>query len=107
MVIVISKSGGTVETQNGQVEVRHFFEQRGLNFFANAVRITQKGSPFDTAPDAEKWLASFPLWDWVGGRTSVLWIAASFWLARPSAMSWAGSCWRKTRPCCWPWLGTA
>ena len=60
MVIVISKSGGTVETQNGLVEVRHFFEQRGLNFFANAVRITQKGSPFDTAPDAEKWLASFP-----------------------------------------------
>ncbi len=72
MVIVISKSGGTVETQNGLVEVRHFFEQRGLNFFANAVRITQKGSPFDTAPDAEKWLASFPMWDWVGGRTSVL-----------------------------------
>ena len=36
------------------------------------MRITQKGSPFDTAPDAENWLASFPMWDWVGGRTSVL-----------------------------------
>lgn len=72
MVIVISKSGGTVETQNGLIEVRHFFEKHQLNFFGNAVRITQKGSPFDTAPDAEKWLASFPMWDWVGGRTSVL-----------------------------------
>lgn len=72
MVIVISKSGGTVETQNGLVEVKAFFAERGLNFHANAVRITQRGSAFDTAPDADKWLASFPMWDWVGGRTSVL-----------------------------------
>lgn len=72
MVIVISKSGGTVETQNGLVEVKNFFTAKGLDFYANAVRITQKGSAFDTAPDADKWLASFPMWDWVGGRTSVL-----------------------------------
>lgn len=72
MVIVISKSGGTVETQNGLVEAKAFFAACGVDFYANAVRITQKGSPFDTAPDAAKWLASFPMWDWVGGRTSVL-----------------------------------
>lgn len=72
MVIVISKSGGTVETQNGLVEVKACFAEHRLNFHANAVRITQKGSAFDTAPDADKWLASFPMWDWVGGRTSVL-----------------------------------
>lgn len=72
MVIVISKSGGTVETQNGLVETKEFFRNNGVDFYKNAVRITQKGSPFDTAPDAGRWLASFPMWDWVGGRTSVL-----------------------------------
>ncbi len=72
LVIVISKSGGTVETQNGLVEVKGAFAAKGLDFYANAVRITQRGSAFDTAPDAHKWLASFPMWDWVGGRTSVL-----------------------------------
>lgn len=72
LVIVISKSGGTVETQNGLVEVQQAFAAVGLDFFANAVRITVRGSAFDTAPGAERWLAAFPVWDWVGGRTSVL-----------------------------------
>ena len=34
MVIVISKSGGTVETQNGLVEVKAFFAERGLRYCA-------------------------------------------------------------------------
>lgn len=72
LVIVISKSGGTVETQNGLKETQAYFAARGVDFYANAVRITQRGSGFDTAPDADKWLAAFPMWDWVGGRTSVL-----------------------------------
>lgn len=71
MVIVISKSGGTVETQNGLVEVQSFFAAHNLDFYANAVRITQSGSAFDTAPNADRWLAAFPMWEWVGGRTSV------------------------------------
>lgn len=72
MVIVISKSGGTIETQNGLAETQVRFAAAGVDFYANAVRITQRGSGFDTAPGAEKWLAAFPMWDWVGGRTSVL-----------------------------------
>ncbi len=72
MVVVISKSGGTVETQNGLIETREFFAAHGVDFHANAVRITQRGSAFDTAEDAGRWLAAFPMWDWVGGRTSVL-----------------------------------
>lgn len=72
LVIVISKSGGTVETQNALKEVQCLFAAHNLEFFANAVRITQSGSEFDTAPDCEKWLAAFPMWEWVGGRTSVL-----------------------------------
>ncbi len=72
LVIVISKSGGTIETQNGLVETQALFAAHKLDFYANAVRITQQGSAFDTAPGAAKWLAAFPMWDWVGGRTSVL-----------------------------------
>lgn len=72
LVIVISKSGGTVETQNALVEIECLFAERGLNFLPNAVRITVPGSAFDTAPGCDDWLASFPMWDWVGGRTSVL-----------------------------------
>jgi glucose-6-phosphate isomerase len=53
-------------------ETKAFFAANNVNFYANAVRITQRGSGFDTAPDADKWLAAFPMWDWVGGRTSVL-----------------------------------
>ena len=72
LVIVISKSGGTVETQNCLEETKALFAAQGLDFYAQAARITQRGSAFDTAPGAEKWLAAFPMWDWVGGRTSVL-----------------------------------
>ena len=72
LVVVISKSGGTVETRNGMAEAQSFFAAQGVDFFANAVRITQRGSSFDTASSADKWLAVFPMWDWVGGRTSVL-----------------------------------
>jgi glucose-6-phosphate isomerase len=72
MVVVISKSGGTIETQNGLTETKAFFAANNVDFYANAVRITQRGSGFDTAPDADRWLAAFPMWDWVGGRTSVL-----------------------------------
>lgn len=72
LVIVISKSGGTVETQNALVEIERLFAERGLKLLANAVRITVPGSAFDTAPGCDDWLATFPMWDWVGGRTSVL-----------------------------------
>lgn len=72
MVIVISKSGGTVETQNGLVEVQAYFAAHKLDFYANAVRITQPGSTFANALGADRWLAAFPMWEWVGGRTSVM-----------------------------------
>ena len=71
LVLVISKSGGTKETRNGMLEARHAFERAGLNFAAHAVAVTGAGSELDLAASHEKWLARFPMWDWVGGRTSV------------------------------------
>jgi glucose-6-phosphate isomerase len=72
LVIVTSKSGGTPETRNGMVEVRTRFEQRGLHFPKQAVAVTGRGSALETQAISEGWLATFPMRDWVGGRTSEL-----------------------------------
>jgi glucose-6-phosphate isomerase len=71
MVLVISKSGGTKETRNGMLEAREAFQRAGLKFAGHAVAITGVGSELDRTASEEGWLARFPMWDWVGGRTSV------------------------------------
>lgn len=72
LVIVISKSGGTKETRNGMLEAQSAFHEAGLHFGRHAVAITEQGSTLDKVAQDERWLARFPMWDWVGGRTSVL-----------------------------------
>jgi len=72
LTIVISKSGGTIETRNSMEEVRHFYKKQGLEFKRHAVSITQSGSHLDRIQSEEGWLNAFPMWDWIGGRTSVL-----------------------------------
>jgi glucose-6-phosphate isomerase len=71
LVVVISKSGGTKETRNGMLEAREAFNKAGLNFAGYAVAVTGSGSELDRTASEERWLARFPMWDWVGGRTSV------------------------------------
>jgi glucose-6-phosphate isomerase len=70
LVIVISKSGGTKETRNGQLIAKAALQQAGLDFSRQFVAVTGEGSELDKIAVAEKWLARFPMWDWVGGRTS-------------------------------------
>jgi glucose-6-phosphate isomerase len=72
LTVVISKSGGTKETRNGMLEAAAAYALKGLAFARHAVAITQEGSALDKTAVAEGWLARFPMWDWVGGRTSVL-----------------------------------
>jgi glucose-6-phosphate isomerase len=72
LVIVISKSGGTKETRNGMLEAQAAYHEMGLYFGRHAVAITEKGSQLDKVAEGERWLARFPMWDWVGGRTSEL-----------------------------------
>jgi glucose-6-phosphate isomerase len=72
LVIVISKSGGTPETRNGMLEVKAAYEAKGLNFSNYAVAITMLGSKMDQLAKAENWIEVFPMFDWVGGRTSEL-----------------------------------
>ncbi len=71
LVIVISKSGSTKETRNGMLEVQNAFAAHNLTFAHHAVAITGDGSALDKTALAEGWLERFPMWDWVGGRTSV------------------------------------
>jgi glucose-6-phosphate isomerase len=72
LVVVISKSGGTKETRNGMMEAQAAFHEADLDFGRHAVAITGAGSTLDQVAKNERWLARFPMWDWVGGRTSEL-----------------------------------
>lgn len=72
LVVDTSKSGGTPEPRNGMLEVRHAFEREGLSFPPQAVATTMRGSRMDQLAREEHWLAEFPMYDWVGGRTSEL-----------------------------------
>ncbi len=72
LVIVISKSGGTVETRNGQLEAAAAFRAAGLDYTKHFIAVTGAGSKLDKTAVDGQWLARFPMWDWVGGRTSEL-----------------------------------
>lgn len=70
LCIVISKSGGTPETRNGMLEVKAAYERSLLNFSKHAVAVTSTGSKLYELATEEEWIETFPMWDWVGGRTS-------------------------------------
>ncbi|MGA2788361.1 MAG: glucose-6-phosphate isomerase [Verrucomicrobiota bacterium] len=72
LCIVISKSGGTKETRNGMLVAESAFKHAGLNFGQHAVAITTHGSELDKHAMKNKWIMRFPMWDWIGGRTSEL-----------------------------------
>jgi glucose-6-phosphate isomerase len=60
LTVVISKSGGTKETRNGMLEAENAYKKAGVDSELDKVAV--KGG----------WLRRFPMWDWVGGRTSVM-----------------------------------
>ena len=71
LVIVTSKSGDTPEPRNGLLVVRAAFQAAGLDFARQAVAVTSAGSKLDELARTQNWMGRFPMWDWVGGRTSV------------------------------------
>lgn len=70
LCVVISKSGGTKETRNGMLEAQAAYKKAKLNFSSHAVAITGENSELDRLAAKEQWIQRFPMWDWVGGRTS-------------------------------------
>lgn len=71
LTVVVSKSGGTRETRNGMLVAQQEYNKAGLDFAASAVAVTKAGSKLDMQAKDEAWLARLPMWDWVGGRTSL------------------------------------
>ena len=70
LCLVISKSGGTKETRNGMLEAEDAYSRAGLNFGRHAVAITGADSVLNLYARSHQWVDVFPMWDWVGGRTS-------------------------------------
>jgi glucose-6-phosphate isomerase len=68
LVIVTSKSGSTPEPRNAMLAVAAAYKAEGLDFARHAVAVTGEGSALHK--ESQGWLARFPMWDWVGGRTS-------------------------------------
>jgi glucose-6-phosphate isomerase len=71
LTLVISKSGGTKETRNAMLEAERAYRMRRLSFGAHAVAVTGENSELERYAHKNGWLRTFPMWDWIGGRTSV------------------------------------
>lgn len=67
LVLVISKTGTTLETLSNEEFVKEQFIAAGLNPAKHFIAVSSKGSPMD---DPKKYLECFYMWDWIGGRYS-------------------------------------
>lgn len=67
LVVVVSKSGTTLETLTNEEIIRSHFSKAHLKPEEHFIAVTGKGSPMD---DPSRYLASFYIWDYVGGRYS-------------------------------------
>jgi glucose-6-phosphate isomerase len=68
LVAVVSKSGSTLETRTNEQLVRQRFIDAGLDPAAHFIAVTGAGSPMD---DPDRYLRSFYMYDYIGGRYSV------------------------------------
>lgn len=68
LILIVSKSGGTLEIKSQEKLFRMHFEKAGLNPKKHFAMVTGKGSPMDK-PAAYKEI--FYMWDFIGGRYSV------------------------------------
>lgn len=67
LVVVVSKSGTTLETRTNEEFVRERFLSLNIDPKKHFVAVTGEKSPMD---DPSRYLASFYIWDFVGGRYS-------------------------------------
>jgi len=68
LVVVVSKSGTTLETLTNEEFVRSRFKQAGCKPEEHFISVTGEKSPMD---NPSRYLASFYMWDYIGGRYSV------------------------------------
>lgn len=67
LVLVISKSGTTLETMVNEEFMRRHFQAAGLKPEEHFVSVSGEGSPLD---NPKRYLECFHIWEWVGGRFS-------------------------------------
>ena len=67
LIVSVSKSGTTLETLTNEEIARKIFLKKSLKPEEHFIAVTGKGSPMD---DPKKYLESFYIWDWIGGRYS-------------------------------------
>ena len=70
LAVIASKSGGTPEPRNAMMEAIARWEEAGLDFAKHAVVTTGVNSKLYNFAKEKGFLEFFPMWDWVGGRTS-------------------------------------
>ena len=68
LVVAISKSGTTLETETNEEIVKEEFKKAGLDPRKHFVSVTMPGTPMDNRN--RYYLENFYLWDWIGGRYS-------------------------------------
>lgn len=68
LIVVVSKSGTTLETKTNEARVRSELKKAGLDPKNHLIAVTGEGSPLDNPTE---YLASFYIWDFIGGRYSV------------------------------------
>jgi glucose-6-phosphate isomerase len=65
LVVVVSKSGTTLETATNEAFAREKFKGAGLNPKEHFVSVSTPKSPMD---NKNNYLECFYVWDWIGGR---------------------------------------
>lgn len=67
LIVVVSKSGSTLETLTNEEFAREKYKNAGLDPKGHFLAVTGKNSPMD---DPQNYLATFYIWDYIGGRYS-------------------------------------
>lgn len=67
LIIIISKSGTTLETATNEEIARKHLERAGLNARDHMISVSIPGSPLD---NPQKYRECFHVWEWIGGRYS-------------------------------------
>lgn len=81
LVVVVTKSGTTIETLGGLDVLAGALREAGVDPGRHLVGVTMPDSPLHARARREGWLAVFPQWEWVGGRFASTSAAGLFPLA--------------------------
>lgn len=78
LVVIVSKSGTTLETATNEELVREYFKKQNLDPKKQFISVTCPGTPMD---NPENYLETFHMWEWIGGRYSTTSMAGGVMLS--------------------------